>query len=106
MAGRTCSRTALSCVHDANLQSKASQQQRDNPTRHLWDSLVLAQCTGGQGRLRLEKRTLKPGIQMLSTILPKGPAMSSHLPLGKKNLTCSHVLRVGMEVFLNMASVS
>lgn len=69
-------------------------------------ALSLAQCTGGQGRLRLEKRTLKPGIQMLSTTLPKGPAMSSHLPLGKKNLTCSHVLRVGMEVFLNMASVS
>lgn len=76
-------------------------------------ALSLAQCTGGQGRLRLEKRSrwgaedTRAGHSRVIYHSPQvGPAMPPHPPLGKKNPTSSHVLQVGMEVFLNMASVS
>lgn len=92
---RICARATLSCVHGANLQSETSQQQRDNPRRHLWDSRVPSQETGGQGRLRLEKRARvrsrdpSRAVQMLST-LPKWGQLCPQPPLGTRNPTCSH----------------
>lgn len=58
-------------------------------------AVSLAQETGGQGRLRLEKRARvrsrdpSRAVQMLST-LPKWGQLCPQPPLGTRNPTCSH----------------